>query len=85
MPRRIDEADARQIAMSDLAPGFAVLTKEQPRVYKFDMKEFEKLHNGELLGLVKKYETHIKNGSGYMGALKKLYVEAKESSIKGFV
>jgi len=83
--RTLDAKDVREIARSDLAPGFAILKKEQPNKYNFDENAFEQLHDKELLGMVEYYSTLVKNGMGWKGAIQKVYEKARESSLNGFV
>jgi hypothetical protein len=83
--RTLDVNDVREIARSDLAPGFVVLKKEQPTKYKFDENAFERLHDKELFGMVEYYSTLVKNGMGWKGAVQKVFEKARESSLRGFV
>ena len=83
--RTLDKMDVREIAKSDLAPGFATLKKEQPNKYRFDEMAFEQLPDKELLGMVEYYSALVKNGMGWKGAVQKVYEKARESSLRGFV
>jgi hypothetical protein len=83
--RTLDKTDVRQIAQSDLAPGFAVLKKQEPNKYRFDERAFEQLPEKELMPIVEYYSVLVKNGMGWKGAVQKVYEKARESSLKGFV
>ena len=83
--RMLDRREVREIARSDLAPGFAVLKKEQPNKYMFDEKAFEQLPDKDLSGMVEYYSALVMKGMGWKGAVQKVYEKARESSLKGFV
>jgi hypothetical protein len=83
--RTLDKREVREIARSDLAPGFATLKKEQPNKYMFDEMAFEQLPDNDLTGMVEYYSSLVKNGMGWKGAVQRVYEKAKESSLKGFV
>jgi hypothetical protein len=81
---RIDKVAAREIAMSDLAPGFNVLVREKPSFYKFDESAFSKLGDAELMGMVEHYSALVRKGMGWKAAVAQVYEKARSESIKGF-
>ena len=81
--RRLDRADAREIAKSDLVPGFAVLMKERPGKYNFDENAFLGTSDSNLLGIVEFYSSLVKKGMGWKGAVALTYEEARERSFEG--
>jgi len=83
--RTLDKKDVREIALSDLVPGFAILKREQPNKYKFDENAFAQLPDKDLSGIVEYYSGLVKNGTGWKVAVQKVYEKARESSLKGFV
>jgi len=81
---RLDKKAAREIAMSDLAPGFSILTREKPAVYIYDEKAFSKLGDAEVLGMVEHYSTLVQKGMGWKAAVTRVYEKARADSLKGF-
>ncbi len=81
---RLDGKAAREIAMSDLAPGFNVLVREKPTSYKFDENAFSKLGDAELMGIVEHYSTLVQKGIGWKAAVAQVYEKARSDSINGF-
>jgi hypothetical protein len=81
---RLDNRAAREIAMSDLVPGFSILYKEKPGVYKFDEKAFSKLGDAEVLGMVEHYSTLVQKGMGWKAAVTQVYEKARADSLRGF-
>jgi hypothetical protein len=80
----IDNHTAREIAKSDLVPGFTVLMNEKPTRYKFDEKAFKTLKDQEVLGLVEEYHALVQKGLGWKASVTKLYDIAQASSLNGF-
>ena len=81
---RLDNKSAREIAISDLAPGFSILYKEKPALYKYDEKAFSKLGDVELLGMVEHYSTLVQKGMGWKAAVTRVYEKARADALKGF-
>jgi len=81
--KTIDTVAAREIAKSDLVPGFAILTRDKPFKYKFDENAFMKSKDNELMGLVEYYSTLVQKGMGWKAASERTYEKARESSLKG--
>jgi hypothetical protein len=81
---RLDKNVAREIAMSDLVPGFSILYKEKPATYKFDEKAFSKLGDAELLGMVEHYSSLVRKGMGWKAAVTQVYEKARADSLRGF-
>jgi len=82
--QKLDKSAAREIAKSDLAPGFAVLSREKPLMYKYDEKAFMALKDNELLGLVEEYSTLVRKGMGWKASVAKVYEKARADMLKGF-
>jgi hypothetical protein len=81
---RLDKRAAREIANSDLVPGFSILYREKPAVYKFDETAFSKLGDAEVLGMVEHYSTLVQKGMGWKAAVTQVYEKARADSLKGF-
>jgi len=81
---RLDGRAAREIAMSDLAPGFNILVKERPGHYKFDENAFSNLGDAELLGMVEHYSSLVQKGMGWKAAVAQVYEKARADSVIGF-
>jgi hypothetical protein len=81
--KNIDTVAAREIAKSDLLPGFAILMKEKPSKYKFDEKAFLKSKDNEIMGIVEFYSGLVQNGMGWKAASERTYEKARETSLRG--
>jgi hypothetical protein len=81
---RLDKKAAREIALSDLVPGFSILYKEKPALYNFDEKAFSKLGDAELLSMVEHYSSLVQKGMGWKAAVTQVYEKARADSLKGF-
>jgi hypothetical protein len=81
---RLDEKAAREIALSDLVPGFSILYREKPALYKFDEKAFSKIGDAELLSMVEHYSSLVQKGLGWKAAVTQVYEKARADSLKGF-
>jgi hypothetical protein len=81
---KLDNKAAREIAMSDLMPGFSILYKEKPAVYRFDEKAFSKLGDAEVLGMVQHYSSLVQKGMGWKAAVTQVFEKARADSLRGF-
>ncbi|MGQ9583742.1 MAG: hypothetical protein ACUVV6_09585 [Thermoplasmatota archaeon] len=81
--RELDQKDAREIAKSDLMPGFAALMRERPGRYRFDEKAFLSARDSELLSLVRYYSDLVRKGMGWKGAVALTYERARERALEG--